>query len=436
MRDAAITCERIHHMPLAAAPHRSARRRYVPVLGLAISVFCASCDGGYVPPEAINPPTAAFAKAVATMGATIRKDLLAGYRRDIRDGMIATVIRRMAEGKAGGIPSPKDWLCQPDFMHNRKLQIAAAVEAKGKLLDQRAQASPDDLGPLFSALARDYAIVAGDAPPETTWSQWLDQVAKGGSDGESAGSPCLAAFEGADPFKSRPLGGRESATLEAGLALLDVIWEAFKVVVPTGLKNIDMERRAAAIRAFLADQRNVDALARELKRLEAFVESERKLEADRAAGRAIADLRAVFDPKAAHWKAVNELVAKEDCTATRKALLEADDVDQTDPNRVRCVDKLREAIKVPIAAALDSADRFDLAMAKAAPSDVKPLSDQLDTLRDVASGKSPPDEKVRDLWAAMLRYASLGRAVVGATSDANVAKIDDAWTTFVRSLER
>jgi hypothetical protein len=412
--------------------YRGRRPWLTSLLSIVTAALLGGCAGGYVPPEAINPPTATFAASISTMGTALRTDRLTGYRHDIRDGIMIDVLRAMAEKRPLMVPTPADWLCQPQFMYSRKLQLISAVEVKGKLLADRTQGPSDKLGELFSALGRDYSIVASDAMPPTTWSQWVDDSEADAKAGKAPLPLCLASIETANLYQTRTLGGPENFGIGEAITLFETIWGVIKTVVTDGLKNVDMERRAAAIRAYFSDQTKVNALKSELARIESFVDVEWTLQQNRTAGRARADFEVLFDLASPHWTAVSTITGSPDC---QLVALGGTPARPTSPARVRCMEALRSAVKAPLSAALDSADKFDVALAQTLPADAERLSKQLDTLREIALGRNPPEERVKALWAAMLRYVAFSQSVQTTISDANVKKISDAWDGLMKALK-
>ena len=107
---------------------------------------------------------------------------------------------------------------------------------------------------------------------------------------------------------------------------------------------------------------------------------------------------------------------------------------KTDPGVMDCMTRALDAVSAPLQAALDAADAFDTAVEMKVPEER--LSKQVDTLRDIALGKQPPEKQVKALVEATSRYLALFRTARETVSDENKKKIKDALKALDGALTK
>ena len=403
------------------------------LVSLVVTLAGCATQGGYVPPEALAKPGGEFSKSVATFAEAVQKDQLSTYRREVRLDYVLSAVRDVSETNNWDAKtlqtaleslSTQAFLCLPRYAAQRVSSRITYVGAVGTVLANREEASSDELGPLLQSLGVDYTIVVSpkDVPP--TYDAWLQS---------DPGKQCADRVVQGDPFATRTWVGNEFAfaAVPAGISLIDTIWGIIKPVVVGTIKIVDLERRNAAIRAYFSDQRNVDTLKLQLEKTEAYLVNEFQLAQIRTAGEAAASVNSLLDPRGAHWKVVQTNLGTTDCRTGTASLR----TNKASPIGVQCLHAAREQISKQLVKALDDADAFDLAMERQLPNAPDRLSAQVSTLSDIATGKQAPEEKVRALWAAGLRYVALYQTVETAGSTENRKKIQDAWAAFQKSLK-
>lgn len=394
---------------------------------------CAKIKRGYVPPEALDPPASNFSTAIATFSQNVQKDHLATYRRDVRHDLFVATVRDFMESenpnaeqlaRMTDAESPTDFLCLPRYGYQRVAVRVGNLDAVGTALGERLKASSDDISKLFQALGTSYTIRTNAKEPPGTYDEW---------ERSEDGKRCVDSVKNGDPFITRTYVGTEFAfaAVPAAIAVAEAVWAVVKPVAVGTLKNIDLERRNAAVREYFEDEKNVDALKLDLKDTEDFLQKEFQLSQVRSAGQAASAAAILFDPAAAHWTKIKQIAGTAKC---RSAIVRLKS-DRTEPAGVTCLNDALAAASGPLEQALNSADAFDAAMGQQLPKDSDRLSVQVDTLRDIALGKQPNEAKVEALWAATLRYAALFQTAKDAASAANQKKIDDAISALLKTMQ-
>lgn len=385
---------------------------------------CAST--GYVPPEAINPPTRAFAKATADFTAGVRKDETATYRQEVRRDDFTKLTLAVMKNPAAATTTLKDeapkireFLCLPRYGYDRITHRVAYLDAVAATLNDRAKDPADSLSELFVALSASYTIGVTDEAPPDKYDAWLKDP--------KGGQHCVEVIDNADPLAVRDYVGEEFSILGAKAAL-ETIWSVIEPLVTGILSNVDRERRAAAIRDYFANADNVKALKDQLSATESFLVKEFGIRQRRSAGEATVAAAVLFEPTAAHWQKIVVIANRADCKQSLPKLAD----NKSDPRAVACVNEAMSAAAGPLKAALDAANGFDAAVEMQLPKER--LSAQVDTLRDIALGKQPAKDQVKALWAALSRYVALFQTARGTVSDENRKKIRDALDALAKAL--
>lgn len=373
-----------------------------------------------VTPEEINPPTAAFVVASGKIVTSMQTDMLSGYRKNLRQDMLMADVLEFVETRQPVSRTPVRWLCAANYQYQKISLPVAEMDGRNKILTDRTAAPANDLGALIQALGTSYSIPPEKEAVTVSYNEWLD----GGG-----GKKCGDLIADADPYAIRPQARQEIALagIAAGVSLVEALWAVIKPVAISALQNIDTERRAAALKAYFADQKNIDVVKTQLEAIEAFLQSEFDLQQKRTAGAAASAFMVLYDPTAQHWHDAVVLAQGASCAKGR--------IDgPASPSRKACLDGILKALNKPLMDALAAADAFDIAFAKQLPDDEQRLSKQLVALHQVAIGQAPPEDKLKALWAATLRYVALFQTVSDAASDANQKKISDAWDAFQKAL--
>jgi hypothetical protein len=406
-------------------------------------------NGGYVPPEAMSKPVGEFSKNVAKFTEGVEKEQLSKYRREVRRDYLLSTVRDLSETKELSpeviektIEQPKKrYLCEPRYAYQRIISRTGYLSAISVSVGDRVSASSDELGPLIKALGTNYEIHSSSKDVPSTYDEWLTS---------DIGKQCVQTTENADPFATRQYIGQEMglAAIPAGIALVETVWGIIKPLTVATFKNVDIERRNEAIREYFSNQKNVDLLKEKLEMTENYLDKEFQLSQERTAGRAAASAKSLFDPKSQHWQKALEVFSKKECInageewentnkiTDDKAKEEAQKQYMSSPSRFSCINNAMSALAQAQDEALDAADAFDVALDRQLPKNKEErLSGQVDTLRDIAQGKQPAEDKIRALWAACVRYATLFELADTAKSDENQKKIKDAWAAFQKELE-
>jgi hypothetical protein len=389
-------------------------------LVVAIALPMLAC----VPAEEINPATTAFITASDKMTTSLRTGQVANFRRNLRQDVFVADVkvfvrqRSLATMVDAKQKVPVDWLCAPIYRYSVVATPLAAVDARNQILIPRTKSPSDDLWELISALGASYAIPAEkESDLERSYDAWLAGKGKSCSDTVAQG----------DPYVTRPLTTTEAfipAAL-AAISLAETFWAIGKPVAVGALKNIDTERRAAAIKTYFSDDKNVAVMKSQFDALDRFLTKEIELERTKAAGTAAATALILYDPRGAHWTKINQVLSSGDCDGNDSDL----------GRRKVCMDALLAAANKPLADALDAADKFDAALTKEMPAEKGRLGAQVTTLQKIARGEQVSDDHMKAVFSAAMRYIALFQSVGDATSDANRKKIIDAWTAFEKALK-
>jgi hypothetical protein len=344
-------------------------------------------------------------------------DMLAGYRKSLRQDMLTADVLEFVETRQPAARTPVRWLCSANYGYQKIAAPVAEMDSRSKLLGDRTTAPSSDLGTLIQALGQSYSIPPEKNEVTDTYNVWLTK----------GGAKCVALIDDADPYAIRPQARTESlAVIAAGISLVEAFWAVMKPVAVGVLQNIDTERRAAALKAYFADQKNIDAVKEQLEAIEVFLQDEFKLQQQRTAGAAVTALLTLYEPTAQHWRDATAIAQGTSCARRAESL--------TSLNRKACLDGILKALNKPLTDAVTTADAFDVALAKQLPDDEQRLSKQLDTLHQIAIGQAPSEDKLKALWATTLRYVALFQTINDAASDANKKKISDAWDAFQNAL--
>lgn len=377
--------------------------------------------------EQFNPPVTAFVTASEKMATSIRSDNLPSYRRSLRQDLVTADLVDLSRGpwsesvrqrKAGRVPVA--WLCWPTYQYDAIAQPLSVIDARNKVLTDRVKAPGDDIGTLLEALGKAYEIPAEKeaAPEAASYSAWI----------ANAGKECAAMVNRGNPYVTRPETDVEFiAEIGTAIALIEVFWTVAKPVVVGTLKTIDMERKAAALRAYFSDDRNVAIMKKQFLALEYYVEVELTREQTKAAGVAAAAALTLYDFRAAHWTKMNAVASSATCSGMATEA-------PYSLRRKACMDGLLEPAAKPLTVALDAADKFDGVMAKRLPKQEDRLSAKVEILRKIALGQQATEDELKGLWATALRYIALFQSVGEATSDANQKKVVDSWNTLKKAL--
>jgi hypothetical protein len=78
-------------------------------------------------------------------------------------------------------------------------------------------------------------------------------------------------------------------------------------------------------------------------------------------------------------------------------------------------------------------DSFDEQLDKSLPQNR--LSEQVDTVSQIARGNMPDDQKLKAMWGTLVRYAALFNKLKDVGSDDNEAKLKDGWKKFVETTK-
>ena len=384
----------------------------------------------YVPPEALSPPMTQLADGLLKFEGDVKKESAQDYKRKVREDLVRIAVLTYLRGDLSPqsfkatMPEAVDLLCQPIYSNTRVMFPVENSLAKATAIVKLLQPPADGWKPLLKSLGSTYSIDVTLAEVSTTYDRWLQT---------DEGKACAAAVESANPHETRNYIGSEFA-VAAGLAATktawDAIWGVVKPAVEDTLKNIDMERRNATLRAYFQDSNNVDMLKRDLTSTESFIDKEFRLAQIRTAGEAVVAQRRLLDFDSAHW---NQIVADAKlCKTNLDELLKS----KTHPGGVHCLDKAFATLSPVLDKALDTGDKFDESMAKYLPSPDKRLSAQVDTVAAIAQGHMPTEERAKALWAALVRYATLYNTTKETVSDENRKKIDDALKAFAEALQK
>jgi hypothetical protein len=454
--------------------------RYLkPMLVYGLTLPClVSCSGaqgaeGYVPPETLDPPAGTFTRALVTFMQGVQKDHLGTYRRDVRQGLFVDTVKNYLEQKkpynksvSDFAPSPADFMCLPNYGYQRVSVRVANAEAIGNAIgalitpssDASKSSSPsaaanassvqstsENVGKLFLALGKDYAIKPEEKTIPASYDVWL---------ANNDGKRCTTSLDGkpdasqpgkafADPFVTRNYVGREfgPAAAIAAVSMIEAIWSVVKPVITGVLTNIDLERRNKAIQDFFLDDKKVAMLKEDIAETERFLQNEYTFGLQRASGQAVTAAGLLFDSTTPHWKKIDAILHEDKCRNQIEGLAN----DRTVLAGVTCINTALAAASTQLNQALTTADAFDVALALQLPPAKNPndpksksdrLSDQVDTIRDIALGKQPEEQKLKDLFSALLRYIALAQTGTDAATAANEKKIGDTIDAFKNSLKK
>jgi len=405
-----------------------------PIPAILLSLVLSGCATGkgpasYVPPEALSYPSAEVSDALLTFGARVQSQTLADYRRAAREDMLRGAIRDYLtagvlthKAFSALMPAQRDVLCLPRYGYLRISTPVVATNGKATAVKELVKPASDDIKTLIKALGEKYTIDVTTAPLAVSYDTWM---------ATGSGISCAKAVETADPFATRDYIGREfalSSALVGFKTLFETVWGLAKPVVTGALQNVDTERRNRAVRDFFSDDSNIAALKSDVEHIETFLRREFILEQRKTAGAAVAAQAAVLDPDSAHWRDAAAIVEKSKCAASISRLVAT----KTDPAGVACLRTVYGALDPAITLALDEADRFDASMEKELPE--SRLSEQIDTVSEIAQGKMPADDRLRAMWGVLIRYATLYDTVRDLNSEAQKEKWDEALEAFRKAL--
>lgn len=406
-------------------------KRNALAIGLAAALAGCGTSGrpGYVPPEALSPPAAQLADGILKFGVDVKKDSAADYRRKVREDLIRIAVITYVHGDLGqksfegATPQPVDLLCEPNYSYARVIVPIENTVAKSTAIKELLNPPAEGWKPLLKALGTTYTVKVDSTEVVADYDKWLTTP---------DGTACADLAKTADSHVTRDYIGREFA-LASGLAaaktLWDSIWGIVKPAVEGALTNADLERRNEALRRYFSNPQNVEALKRDLKSTEDFIDREFKLARTKTAGLAVVAQAHLFDFGSAHWK---QVVSD---AASCKQALRARSTNKTHLAGVRCLDKVFSTLSPAVNEALDAADKFDESLAKQLPPTEKRLSAQVETVAAIARGEIPDDDRTKALWAAVVRYATLYNTVKDVGSDDNRKKLDDALKAFREALK-
>ncbi len=396
------------------------------ILVAALISGCAARQDIYVPPEALGSPSAQLSEALLSFAIKTQQEYLSKYRRNVRSDMLNIAVSNFLTGNSWSIkafrenmPEPKVLLCFPSYEFKRIAAPIQNISGRANAIKSLLEPSTSEATKLFKNLGKNYSIDVTQVVVPDSFDEWL----------ESDGKACTAAVADADSFATRDTLGKQAfvSAIASGLALFDVIWDIVKPALTESLKNVDLERRNAAVRRYFANESNLELLKGDVEQLEYFIKIEFELAKRKAAGTAVvAQAEAVGEDQ---YNAAIKVATEGDCRGHIARLVH----NKTDPRGVSCLNRVYAVLGPKFAIALDAADNFDVNLEKRLPQGL--LATQIDVLAEIAQGNNPPEDQVKALWGTLLRYASLFNSIKETMSDTNEERIRAAVDKLNTELE-
>lgn len=393
----------------------------------SLSSGCGSIRGGYVPHEALSPPATQLSDGLIKFGEDVKKESASGYKRKAREDLFRKPVltflnTNLSEAAFKQVmPAPEDLLCEPIYAQLRILTPIENTTAKATAIKSILEPPEADTIQLIKRLGTTYSINFITAELPDNYQLWTES--------SEDGKRCVATLASGDPYVVREYVGKEFAiigALGAATSLWDSVWNVIKPAVDGALKNADLERRNKAIRDYFSNVDNVTRLKHDIERTEGFLEKEFKYEQTKTAGLAVVAHARLLSFQSSHWQqAIKE-------ASQCKAAIEALKAKKTDLAGVDCVDRVFKALDPALDSALNAAEKYDESFSKTLPKAGDRLSEQVDTIVEIAKGNKP---EAKALWAALLRYATLYNTVKDTGSEDSKKKIDDALKAFREAIK-
>jgi hypothetical protein len=289
----------------------------------------------------------------------------------------------------------------------------AHLGAVSKVATSRLQDPSSDIGALLRALGTDYSLRVATPPRPEDRGAWIE-------------TNCRPDIREADPFSTRTEAPREAVQFGAAVGALTTFWELIKPAGTAVLREVDRERRAAAIRAYFADDRNVELLRASIGVLEDFLRQEADILRHTAAGRALVAFERLRNPASASQRIDGALRS----TACRDAVGQLG----TNPARVECMEAALKRIDKLLSDALAAATAYDRVATLRVPAQADRLSQHLDVVVRAARGEASTEEQLEAYGRALLRYVALAETLQKSASTENMKKAREALETFQKAL--
>lgn len=386
-----------------------------------------------VAPSDLMPPTASFSKALEDFTSQTTTTNVNPYARNLRRDMIvldlANYFSTPKFAKKVIVAKRADtFLCRPHYNLEVVSRPIQNLDSTAKALATVSSAPSTDAGTLLKDLSHKYSVSLPDTKTvSANYDEWK----------ANEGAQCVAGLTGSQGYTPDPYAVRAEAAVEmnpfaaeaAAKDLFDTIWSIAKpLVVAVGTK-VDNDKRTRAIQDFFDKPENVALLKSNLKATDQFLDEEFLIEKERAAGSAVTSLGILYDQKSLPWEAAMKIASTKRCRAGLANLGN----NKVDPVGTDCFNSIMAALDTPIEAALNSADAYDSSYSKTLPKDK--LSDQVDTLQQIATGGKPGEDRIEQLWKSLLEYNSLFQTTSDTFSKANGTKVDQAVDKLKAALK-
>jgi hypothetical protein len=306
-------------------------------------------------------------------------------------------------------------LCLPRWLHAERAAASAHLGAVSQVAASRLQDPSNDIGALLRALGTDYALRVAAPPRPEDRGAWI-------------AANCRPDIAAADPFATRTEAPREAVQIGAAVAALTTFWELIQPAAIAIGREVDRERRAAALRAYFADDRNVQLLQHSISVVEEFLQQEFEVRRSLAAGRAVVAFERLRSPTADAQRIDGALRD----AACRGASGQAG----ANAVRVACIEAALGRIDSPLAAALAAASAYDRVASVKAPDQAERLSQRLDVVVRAARGQASTEDQLEAYRRALLRYVALAEALQKSASTENITKAREAFESLQRALGR
>jgi hypothetical protein len=385
---------------------------------LAGTILLSSC---WTPPELYSGPVQTLVSATTEVNKATAQELdsyMGNVRRDLVVARVSTAVLRGGERGAShastiGTLSVEDFLCLPRWLYAERAAASAHLGAVSEVATSRLQDPSNDIGALLRALGTDYTLRIAASPGSEDRGAWI-------------ATNCRPDIEAADPFATRTEAPREAVQIGAAVAALTTFWDLIKPAAVAIGREVDRERRAAALRAYFADDRNVQLLQRSIGVVEEFLRQEFEVRRSLAAGRAVVAFERLRNPSSdAH---------RIDAALRDAACRGAPGQIGTNPERVACMEAALGRVETPLGTALTAASAYDRIAATKVPDQAERLSQQLGVVVRAARGQASTEEQLDAYRRALLRYVALAETIQKTASTENMNKARDAFENLRKAL--
>lgn len=385
---------------------------------LAGSLVLSGC---WTPPELYTGPVQTLVAATTEVSQATAQEL-DGYTGAVRRDLVVArvsnaVLRGVGRGASHastiGTLSTEDFLCLPRWLHAERAAASAHLGAVSQVAASRLQDPSNDIGALLRALGTDYSLRVAAPPRPEDRGAWI-------------AANCRPDIEAADPFATRTEAPREAVQIGAAIAALTTFWDLIQPAAIAIGREIDRERRAAALRAYFADDRNVQLLQHSIGVVEDFLKQEFEVRRNLAAGRAVVAFERLRNPTADAQRL--------DSALRDAACQRATGQIGTSAARVTCIEAALGRIDSLLTTALAAASAYDRLAAAKVPDQAERLSQRLDVVVRAARGQASTEEQLDAYRRALLRHVALADTLQKTASTENMNKARDAFENLRRAL--